>query len=264
MNTLLNINKEKINPNKKNLDKKYIFINKSLFFPKEKILVLGDIHLGFDNLLKKAGIPIYLKQIDETKKEILSIIKEIKSKNFEIHKIIFLGDLKHSFSYNFLEKKYLKDFFEFLKKNLNLSNENIVLIKGNHDTFNYSNHIKFVNYFRYKDLLFIHGDKQFKILRDKKIKFVIMGHIHPSLTLVDKMEIKKENFKCFLIGKIHSKNFIVVPSFLNSSKGFDFLEFEKYQDSFSILEKKFLKNFEIYLIGEEETFNFGKIKNILL
>jgi putative SbcD/Mre11-related phosphoesterase len=251
-----------IKKDKQNLTERYIFIEKTLFFPKEKILVIGDIHLGFDNLLKKAGIPIYLKQIDETKNEILKIIEKIKSKNFEIKKIIFLGDLKHSFSYNFLEKKYLKDFFEFLKKNLNLNHQNIILIRGNHDTFNYFDDIKLKNYFKYNNLLFVHGDKQFKILNNKKIKFVIMGHIHPSLTLIDKIGIKKENFKCFLKGKIHSKIFIVVPSFLNASKGFDFLDFEKYQDSFSILQGKFLKNFEIYLIGEKEILNFGKINEL--
>lgn len=244
-------------------DKRYIFFDKTLFFPKEKILIIGDLHFGFDYLLKKAGIPIYKKQIDETKIELTKIFENLNKQNFQIKKIIFLGDLKHSFSYNFLEKKYLNDFFNFLKNKFSLNKESIILIKGNHDTINYHEEINLRNHFLFKDILFLHGDKPFEIIKNKKIKIIVLSHIHPSIIIKDKSGIKKESFKCFLEGKIKNKIFIILPSFLNSSKGFDFSNFEKYQDSFSIIQKKFLKKFNIYIVGENDIFNFGTIKNLI-
>jgi metallophosphoesterase superfamily enzyme len=67
-------------------DKRYIFFDKTLFFPKEKILVIGDLHFGFDYLLKKAGIPIYKKQIDETKIELIKIFENLNKQGFQIKK----------------------------------------------------------------------------------------------------------------------------------------------------------------------------------
>jgi len=48
---------------------KYVFIGKSLFFPKEKILVIGDLHLGYDALLREKGIEIPLKQFEDVCEE---------------------------------------------------------------------------------------------------------------------------------------------------------------------------------------------------
>ena len=37
---------------------KYEFISKAVFLPEKEILVIGDLHLGFENMLKKSGILI--------------------------------------------------------------------------------------------------------------------------------------------------------------------------------------------------------------
>jgi len=252
-------------PIKKSVRKKdlaYLLINKSLFFPEEKILVIGDLHFGFENILREAGIPLYKKQIDEVKKEIIETYDEIKEKKFEIKKIVFLGDIKHSFSYKFLEKKYLTEFFYFISEKLKVQEKNILLIKGNHDTFNYLKNIEMKNYLVFKNILFIHGDKTFEILKNNKIKFIVMGHLHPSIILKDKQEIKKEKFKCFLIGKYKSKTLFVLPSFLNSIEGFDVSNFKNYNPVFSILNKREIENLEVFITNKKEVYNFGKIKEL--
>jgi len=277
---------------------KTLFIGKTLFLLEEKILVVGDLHLGFENTLKKAGILIYKNQVDEIKKEFLNIFSYLKNLGLKINRIIFLGDIKESFFYNSLEKKYIYDFFTFLKDEIDISEKNIILIKGNHDTFDYfkkmNMNLRMRNFFVYKSILFIHGDKYFKQIDNNKIKTIIMGHLHPSIIISDNQGIRKEKYKCFLKGKFHKKNVFVLPSFLEYQEGTGFNLsnlIEEYEDNFSILPKKDLFNFEIYIpnkisleenkihinnksykknknlpnkkrLSEENSFNFGKIRDL--
>ena len=90
-----------------------------------------------------------------------------------------------------------------------------------------------------------------------------MGHIHPSVILSDKQNIKREKYKCFLIGKFKSKEVIILPSFLNIAEGMTINEYDSgYEDFFSIIPKKSLMNFKVYIIGEDEVYGFGKIKDL--
>jgi metallophosphoesterase superfamily enzyme len=80
----------------------------------------------------------------------------------------------------------------------------------------------------------------------------------------DKPNIKREKYKCFLIGKYKTKNIIILPSFLATIEGttINSIEYE-YDDSFSIIPKKNLMNFNVYVWGEKENYSFGKIRSIL-
>ena len=115
---------------------RYVFIGKTLFFPNEKILAVGDLHLGYETALRSKGLEVPLRQFEEMKEELNKIIKYTKAKYGKIEKIIFLGDIKHSFSYEWKEKNYFNEVLDFLKKNF--KENDIILIHGNHDTIDYS------------------------------------------------------------------------------------------------------------------------------
>lgn len=238
----------------------YLFLGKTIFFQKQGILAIGDLHLGFEYKLQQSGVLIPEMQIEEIKSELKKIFDEIKDKNLKLKKIIFLGDIKHSFSYEWKEKNYFKELLTFLEKYV--KNKNIILIKGNHDTIDYSFADKLQDYFIIEDLAFTHGHKSFPEIFDEKIKTIVMGHLHPSVIISD--NIKREKYKCFLMGKYKTKNIIILPSFLATiegttinSMGYD------YEDSFSIIPKKSLMNFNVYVWGEKENYSFGKIKKFL-
>jgi uncharacterized protein len=242
--------------------KSYLFFGKTLFFPEKGILAVGDLHLGFEYQLQQSGLIVPERQVQEIKEELEKIFEEIKEKGFKIKKIVFIGDIKHSFSYQWKERNYFKEIMEFLKKYVD--EKNIFLIKGNHDTIDYSFSDKLKDYKIEKEIAFTHGNTLFSEVFDDKIKIIVMGHLHPSILISDKQGIKREKYKCFLIGKFKGKEVIILPSFLATVEGTSVNNIENdYEDYFSIIPKKKLINFEIYVVGDKETYNFGKISRFL-
>jgi uncharacterized protein len=242
-------------------NKNYQFFGKTIFFPKQGILAVGDLHLGFEYKLQQSGILVPEMQIEEIKEELEKIFAEIKEKNFKLKKIVFIGDIKHSFSYEWKEKNYFKEILNFLRKYV--EDKNIILIKGNHDTIDYSFSDRLQDYFIEEDLAFTHGHKLFPEVFHKEIKTIIIGHLHPSIILSEKSGVKREKFKCFLVGKFKKKEIIILPSFLATVEGTTINSIEhEYEDYFSIIPQKNIINFDIYAIGEDEVFDFGKIKKL--
>ncbi len=240
----------------------YIFLGKTLFFPEQGILAIGDLHLGFEYQLQQSGVLVPEMQIEEIKKEMSKIFDEIKERELKLKKIVFIGDIKHSFSYEWKEKNYFNDLLKFLRGYV--KDKDIILIKGNHDTIDYSFSDKLQDYYIEKDLAFAHGHKSFPEIFDKKIKTIVMGHLHPSILLSDRQNIKREKYKCFLTGKFRNKQVIILPSFLATIEGTTINNVQdEYEDSFSIIPKNNLMNFEAHVVGEKETYNFGKIRSIL-
>lgn len=242
-------------------NKNYLFINKTLFFPEKGILAVGDLHLGFEYKLQQSGILVPEIQVEEIKKELMSIFDEIKEKKLILKKIVFIGDIKHSFSYQWKEKNYFNEIISFLRNYV--KDKNIILIKGNHDTIDYSFSDKLKDYYIDGEIVFSHGHKLFPEIFNSKIKTIVIGHLHPSIILSDKQNIKREKYKCFLVGKFKNKQVIILPSFLSTVEGTSINNLEdEYEDNFSIIPKKNLINFNIYVIGEKEVYSFGKIKHI--
>jgi putative SbcD/Mre11-related phosphoesterase len=242
--------------------KSYLFFGKTLFFPEKGILAIGDLHLGFEYQLQQSGLIIPERQVQEVKEELERIFEEIKEKGFKIKKIVFLGDIKHSFSYQWKERNYFREITEFLKKYAD--EKNIMLVKGNHDTIDYSFSDKLKDYFIKEDIAFTHGHVLFPEVFNDKVKTIVMGHLHPSILLSDRQNIKREKYKCFLIGKFRKKEVIILPSFLTTVEGTSVNNIENdYEDYFSIIPKKKLLNFEIYIVGDKETYDFGKISKFI-
>ncbi len=244
------------------MNKNYIFIGKTLFFPEKGILAVGDLHLGFEYRMQQSGVLVPEAQIEEIKEELKEVFDKIKEKNFKLKKIVFIGDIKHSFSYEWKEKNYFKEILNFLRKYI--EDKNIILIKGNHDTIDYSFSDRLQDYFIEGEIAFTHGHEAFPEVFKNKIKTVVIGHLHPSIILSDKQNIKREKFKCFLIGKFKKKEVIILPSFLATIEGTTINNIkEEYENYFSIIPKKSLINFETFVVGEKEVYDFGKVKKLV-
>lgn len=234
----------------------YQFIGKALFLPKEKILVIGDLHIGYEAALIKSGFLAPKTQIKDLIQELRKTIEKTKPK-----KIIFVGDIEHSFGYEYQEKVNFREVMEFLIQYF--KDKDIIFLKGNHDTIDYSFKGKMKNFYLKKDIAFIHGHKDFKEIHDKKIKTIILGHIHPSVEFKDEHTNKKEKYKCFLTGKSLRKNIIIVPSFLTYNEGAPVNNYDfQYEDSFSIIPKKDILKFKVHAIGENKIYDFGKVKDL--
>lgn len=214
-----------------------------LYLKKYKILVVGDIHLGYEESLKERGVlvpRIQFKDIYDKLKDILD------SRN--IKAIVVIGDLKHEFGRSrFSERKDVLEIINlFLEKNRKL-----ILIKGNHDVvlpyIISKRNIDLVDYFKIDDIILCHGDKLVDV---SKSKIIIIGHEHPAVGIREKA--KYEKFKCFLRGKYKKKDLIVLPSFNLLTVGVDVLG-KKLNSPFL---DKGLGKFEAYVVEKDKVYKF--------
>jgi uncharacterized protein len=237
------------------MSKEFIFLSKTLFLPKKGILVIGDLHLGYDSMLKNQGINIPFDQLEETKKELEIILKRIKA-IYTLKKIILLGDMKHHFHFQQNEISDLRNFLRFLEKYI--PKENIILIRGNHDTFTLKDY-QLHDFYIEDNLAFTHGEISFpELYKNKNINTIIISHIHPAVLIKDKINIKKEKYKCFLIGKYKKKQFIILPSFFSMTEGTEISEYQKGEKYQQIVPANKLKFFDTYAVGRNSVYYFGK------
>ncbi len=231
------------------------FLNKCVLI-KEKsknILVLGDLHIGYEESLNKIGVLVPRMQF----KEMVEELREIFSDTGRVDEIVLLGDLKHEFGeISKQEWKEVTGILDLFKKWA----KQIILIKGNHDTIlgpiAKRKEIEIKEFYVTEGICFLHGHKMYPECLDKKIKSIILGHRHPAVVLSDKY--KKERYKCFLVGKWKGKKVIILPSFFPFIEGSDIIN---VQESKLFISKKVLNEFEVYVIGKG-IYKFDKLKNI--
>jgi len=254
---------------------KFKFLNKALLLEissknkdkNKKILVVADLHIGHEEALNKAGIFLPRLQFKET----LSDLEEIFNKIGKVDEIIVLGDLKHEFGeISQQEWRETQDILDFFNKKIKKSGK-IILIKGNHDAIlepiAKRKELKIRDFYiidgggNKKDekdkICFLHGHKLFPECLDEKIKFLVLGHRHPAITLHDKY--KKEKYKCFLVGKWKRKEVIILPSFLGLIEGTDMINLE---ERCLFIPEKSLRNFQVKIVESNRVYDFGRLKDI--
>lgn len=242
-------------------NKKYIFIGKTLYFPKENILAVGDLHLGYDIALKSRGLEIPLKQFEEIVGEIEKIIDHIKARYGKIGelRIVFLGDIKHHFGFVASENEEVKKLLSFLRKK-HIDENRVIFIRGNHEKNDKSG--KFIDYYISSDIAFVHGDREFIEIYAKELNLIVLGHLHPSVTLTDEMKIKREKYKCFLVGRWKKKDAVILPSFMSTTEGVSFQEFiDEAGHDMAFIPNKKLEDFEVFVVQEigSNALDFGKL-----
>lgn len=222
-------------------------IGTALYLTKKQILIINDLHLGYEEVLHRKGILVPKFQINEiiaTMEKILIVAKP--------HTIIINGDLKHEFG--MVLKQEWKDVLQFLDFCAARVKE-IIIIKGNHDpiikVITDKRKIKVVSEYKTGDILITHGDE----LVETTAKRIIIGHEHPAITLHH--QSKREKFKCFLQGKWQGKELIAVPSFNPLLEGTDILKEEVLSPFLGDL-----RSFKVYITYEGKVLPFGTVKEI--
>ena len=238
------------------ISKNIEIIDLALYLKKHKALIIADLHIGYEEELRKKGILVPRFQFKDTFNMLSKILNKTKPKL-----IIVNGDLKHEFG-TISEQEWRETL-----KILDLLTEHgkVILIRGNHDNIlgpiARKRNVEIKEHYKINDVLILHGNKipDNKLLKD--IKTIVIGHEHPAVSLRDKT--RAEKFKCFLKGKWKRKTLIVMPSFITATEGTDILN--EGQD---ILKKKLISpfltninNFEIFIV-EDKVYRFGKVRSI--
>jgi uncharacterized protein len=227
-------------------------IGLTLFLEKQKILVIADSHIGYEEALNKQGILIPRLQFKEIMKQLEPVFKEVKP---EV--IVMLGDIKHEFGT--ISRQEWRDTLNLLDYLISKTGK-VVLIKGNHDTIlgplAEKKDLAVRSSFLADNVLFCHGHELIDEGSEsfKKAKTIIIGHEHSAIGLRDGPRVEK--YKCFLLGKFKGKKLIVMPSFNFVTEGTDVLQ-EKLLSPFI----GNIHDFEAFVIGDK-VYKFGKVSKI--
>ncbi|MFH1332109.1 MAG: metallophosphoesterase [archaeon] len=220
----------------------------ALYLKKDRILVLSDFHIGFEEALNKEGVLIPRFQFEE----ILGRLKNILE-GLDLKKIIVLGDLKHEFgTISETEWRNTLQLLDFLTKYC----KDVILVKGNHDTIlgpiAAKRNIKVKRFVKVGGFYFCHGHF---IPKSIDAKVIIIGHEHPAVGL--KKDSRVEVFKCFLKGRWQDKVLVVMPSFNLVTEGTDVLK----EEILSPFLAQNLSKFEVFIVSDK-VYYFGQIKNL--
>ena len=229
------------------------------------ILVIGDLHIGYD---ERFGRSIGQVQLENILEKLEGIFKQIKELGVRVKEVILLGDVKHYFGeISDIEWRETLSLLDYIK--VKSRGAKIIIIKGNHDNILEpiikKRNIDLKDYYfvsiEGKKYCFLHGDKMFEQCLDAD--WLLFGHWHPSITLSD--NYKRERFKCFLKGKWKRKNVIIFPSFSDIKYGSDLNNLKDENDKFSFIKYKDIIKFEVIIYNNDEKkgYNFGKLDKII-
>jgi putative SbcD/Mre11-related phosphoesterase len=229
-------------------------IDLALYLKEEKVLVLADLHIGYEEALVKQGVLIPKHHFKDLVKRVEGIFDALKKLKREVKVVVINGDLKHEFgTISDEEWRNTLKMIDYLSRKC----ERIVLVRGNHDTIlgpiADKRKVLLVNEFLDGDKMIVHGDKEVDV--PAPVKTVIIGHDHPAIGL--DMELRHEVYKCFLVGKWKRKNLIVLPSLNPVTEGTDVLQ-EKLLSPFL---HKDLGGFDVFIVADK-VYEFGKVKKL--
>ncbi|MFH1358903.1 MAG: metallophosphoesterase [archaeon] len=284
---------------KKLFEKPLIRYMKNSLLIDEKVLVLGDLHIGYEEYITRAAILPNI-QLKEIFNDLNEIFERLDREKIELREIIILGDLKHEFG-SILDTEWRDGIklIDYLKGKVSLDKKTgkIVFIKGNHDTIfepiARKRGIELKDYYKIKVngryVWFLHGDKLFKQLfkqpdrqtdnktnrqmfrqTNSKKDILVLGHLHPSITLAD--NYKKERYKCFLYGNYKGFLVYILPSFSFVSFGYNLSKINERKSNkkakkefYFIINNKSLKKFNVVVYNDQENkeYNFGKLGKLI-
>ncbi|MDP3881540.1 MAG: metallophosphoesterase [Nanoarchaeota archaeon] len=223
-------------------------------------LIVGDLHLGFEQALENSGTLIGRRMFKEMVEEFDLIFEQVKKRGLSLDKVIFLGDIKHEFfELSQQERGDLTKLIDYLESKMDKGNYKIVFIKGNHDNYLLNlrtiGKVEVCDHLIMGDCCFLHGDKDFVEAWDKKINYWIMGHLHPAVKIKDYRGVRVEKYKCFLEGEFKGKKVIVLPSFNPYSEGSDMRE-----ERMDLPWEFEVEKFNVKIVGENlKVLDFGKL-----
>jgi DNA ligase-associated metallophosphoesterase len=171
---------------------------RTLFWEKQKTLIIADLHIGKTGHFRKSGIPVPQKVFKEDLQRLFTQVLFFKAEQ-----LIIAGDLSHSQSNRELElfKKWRND-LRALK---------IQLVTGNHDILEdawYKElNIKRKNKLQIDDFSFYHDPETIEASANEK-HYSFCGHLHPSVFMKGRGRQVLE-LPCFYF----KNNYAVLPAF---------------------------------------------------
>lgn len=224
----------------------------AIYFPELDLIAISDLHLGLEASMTSRGNYIPEFQLDQ----IMDELKEIHEET-GCERILINGDLKNQYSTSYSEKSEIDELLDFLADNF----KDVIVIKGNHDTFIDSileeHDLRPLEQYEEGGVLFTHGDDR----PEQDWSTVVIGHEHPALVLEDDIGVtEKVDALLHLEGE---KEVFVLPAYSPISNGSEVNRMSSTELLSPILKDFDIGELEAYAISREAgVFDFGKLRNL--
>jgi len=223
------------------------------YLPASRTLIVADLQLGQEGQLRAAGHGILDRDAEAMRVLLLDMLEATQAKT-----VVINGDLKHAFGRILPQER--EDIHRIVGA-LQMK-ANVILVKGNHDTLTKpiaeELGLTLVDSWTDGDTLVLHGHKA---PEDdpafKNAKTVIIGHLHPAVTLSD--GVRAERVKCFLLGAHQKKRLVILPSCTTLAAGADVLRITPKGPFF---DQKTLDASTIYLTDERGVQLAGLVRRV--
>ncbi len=170
---------------------------KTLYWKEQNILLISDLHIGKAAHFRKSGIPVPENVHESDFYRLEHVVKEYRPQ-----RLVFLGDLFHSFHNSAWES-----FKSFMTQKIGIKPE---LVIGNHDILD-DHQYSFLTVHK-SNLIIEPFILSHKPLQEEMISnhYNLCGHIHPGIQVRSRA---KQSFRvaCFYFGKQHG----ILPAFGN-------------------------------------------------
>jgi len=217
----------------------------ALFLRDERVLVISDLHLGFEGALAEQGVSIPRFQ----RKVILERLGAMLDRT-RAEKVVVAGDFKHEFSKNLVDEWVeVKQVLRFLRDRVSP-----VLVRGNHD--NYLATILGDLGLTLQDRAdlgghtIVHGHEDVSTLAP-----IVMGHEHPAVKLRDELGAVV-SVPAFLV----TDRLVVLPAFSPLALGVDV---SSYPYLSPILNRTDIDDARVIGVDENEgLLDFGRVRDL--
>jgi len=171
------------------------------------LLVVADLHIGYEQALQKQGIYIPRSTYVKTKQAISDMIERARPEG-----VVILGDVKHEFGIpSSQEWVEVKDLLKWLLD----SGLKVHVVRGNHDNYIIAILKRFGVELHHPVMVegsyvMVHGHEPLEEV-PKGAEVLLMGHEHPAIAVRDSLGVKRK-FKCFLKGSWRDLLVVVLPA----------------------------------------------------
>lgn len=222
----------------------------ALFIEQSQTLVLSDLHLGYEEEMRRKGVFIPTGEFARIEALLDALIKRYRPRT-----ILLNGDVKHGFgTINDSEWRHTRKLLETLQRVAR-----VILVRGNHDLalepVARSAGIATEPYWIEAGILYLHGDAVPESALLEHIHTIIMGHEHPAVALSN--GIRTETYKCFLVLPYERRDLIVLPSTFGLTAGLDVLANETANPLL-----KQLRDATVYAVEDETILACGTVTQL--